>query len=36
VLVDQAMIVRKYDELMALKEERDQKERRKKNRLKYL
>lgn len=36
VLVDQAMIVRKYDELMALKEEREQKERRKKNRLKYL
>jgi hypothetical protein len=36
VLVDQAMIVKKYDELMSLKEEREQKERRKKNRLKYL
>jgi hypothetical protein len=36
ILADEATIVRKYDELMGAKEEREQKERRKKNRLRLL
>jgi hypothetical protein len=36
LLADEVTVVRRYDELMASKEEREQKERRKKNRLRPL